>query len=88
MIKHNLDGSLKKPNKKTPIAKSNATRETLGNYVLFLVNTGVRHGTEALGLQWRKIEWYERDGERYLAVNVDGKTNKRRRLSRHRMLYS
>lgn len=34
------------------------------NYVLFLANTGVRHGTEALGLCWRNIEWYERDGER------------------------
>ena len=45
--------------------------------MLFLANTGVRHGTEALGLCWCNIEWYERDGERYLAVNVDGKTNKR-----------
>ena len=52
------------------------------NYVLFLANTGVRHGTEALGLTWRNIEWYERDGERYLAVNVDGKTNKRTAIAR------
>jgi integrase len=50
--------------------------------VLFLANTGVRHGTEALGLRWRNIEWYERDGERYLAVNVDGKTNKRTAIAR------
>jgi hypothetical protein len=28
------------------------------------------------------IEWYERDGERYLAVNVDGKTNKRTAIAR------
>ena len=58
--------------KQTPNEKSAATRETLRNYVLFLANTGVRHGTEALGLEWRNIEWYERDGERYLAVSVDG----------------
>ena len=50
--------------------------------MLFLANTGVRHGTEALGLRWRNIEWYERDGERYLAVNVDGKTNKRTAIAR------
>ena len=37
--------------KQTPNEKSAATRETLRNYVLFLANTGVRHGTEALGLQ-------------------------------------
>jgi integrase len=66
----------------TPNEKSAATRETLRNYVLFLANTGVRHGTEALGLRWRNIEWYERDGERYLAVNIDGKTNKRTAIAR------
>ncbi|MDA8770434.1 site-specific integrase [Planktomarina temperata] len=68
--------------KQTSNEKSAATRETLRNYVLFLANTGVRHGTEALGLRWRNIEWYERDGERYLAVNVDGKTNKRTAIAR------
>jgi len=68
--------------KQTTNEKSAATRETLRNYVLFLANTGVRHGTEALGLRWRNIEWYERDGERYLAINVDGKTNKRTAIAR------
>jgi integrase len=68
--------------KQTPNQKSAATRETLRNYVLFLANTGVRHGTEALGLKWRNIEWYLRDGERYLAVSVDGKTNKRTAIAR------
>ena len=50
--------------------------------MLFLANTGVRHGTEALGLRWRNIEWYLREGERYLAINVDGKTNKRTAIAR------
>jgi integrase len=72
--------------KQTPNEKSAATRETLRNYVLFLANTGVRHGTEALGLKWRNIEWYERDGERYLAINVDGKTNKRTAIARDRVV--
>jgi integrase len=66
----------------TPNEKSAATRETLRNYVLFLANTGIRHGTEALGLRWRNIEWYLRDGEGYLAINVDGKTNKRTAIAR------
>ncbi len=69
--------ALRSFHKQTPNEKSAATRETLRNYVLFLANTGIRHGTEALGLTWRNIEWYLRDGERYLAVSVDGKTNKR-----------
>jgi len=68
--------------KKTKNKKAAATREVLRNYVLFLANTGVRHGTEALGLRWRNIEWQENDGERYLVVNVDGKTQKRSAVAR------
>ena len=60
--------------------------EALGNYVLFLANTGVRRDTEALGLKWRNIEWYKREGERYLAINVDGKTNKRTAIARDRVV--
>ena len=54
--------------------------------MLFLANPGVRHVTEALGLTWRNIEWYLRDGERYLAVSVDGKTNKRTAIARDRVV--
>lgn len=68
--------------KKTRNAKAAATREVLRNYVLFLANTGVRHGTEALGLRWRNIEWQDSGGERYLVVNVDGKTKKRSAVAR------
>lgn len=74
--------TLRNYHKQTTNEKSAATRETLRNYVLFLANTGVRHGTEALGLCWRNIEWYKRDGERYLSINVDGKTNKRTAIAR------
>ena len=78
--------ALRSFHKQTPNEKSAATRETLRNYMLFLANTGVRHGTEALGLSWRNIEWYQRDGERYLAVSVDGKTNKRTAIARDRVV--
>ena len=78
--------ALRSFHKQTPNEKSAATRETLRNYVLFLANTGIRHGTEALGLTWRNIEWYLRDGERYLAVSVDGKTNKRTAIARDRVV--
>ena len=78
--------ALRSFHKQTPNEKSAATRETLQNYVLFLANTGIRHGTEALGLTWRNIEWYLRDGERYLAINVDGKTNKRTAIARDRVV--
>ncbi|WP_171134964.1 tyrosine-type recombinase/integrase [Ruegeria sp. HKCCD7221] len=68
--------------KKTKNKKAAATREVLRNYILFLANTGVRHGTEALGLRWRNIEWQARGDDRYLVVNVDGKTRKRAAVAR------
>ena len=68
--------------KKTTSAKAAATREVLHNYVLFLANTGVRHGTEALGLRWKNVEWQRNLNENYLVVNVDGKTNKRTAVAR------
>ncbi|NDW53605.1 tyrosine-type recombinase/integrase [Aliiroseovarius sp. PrR006] len=67
---------------KTDNKKAAATREVLRNYVLFLANTGIRQGKEALGLRWRNIEWQENDGEKYLVVNVDGKTRKRSAVAR------
>jgi len=70
---------------RTTNTKARATREVLRNYVLFLANTGVRHGTEALGLRWRNIEWHEQDGKRFLVVNVDGKTRKRAAVARDRV---
>lgn len=77
--------ALRSWHKKTTNAKAAATRETLRNYVLFLANTGIRHGTEALGLEWRNIEWYEKDDERYLAISVNGKTKERTTIARDRV---
>ncbi|MEM6371902.1 MAG: phage integrase SAM-like domain-containing protein [Pseudomonadota bacterium] len=37
--------------------KAEYTREVLRNYVLVLANTGIRTGTEALGLRWRHVDW-------------------------------
>lgn len=77
--------ALRTYDKETDNPKAAATRETLRNYVLFLANTGVRHGTEALGLRWRNIIWHERDGDRYVAVSVKGKTKTRTLIARDRV---
>jgi integrase len=77
--------ALRKWHTKTDNKKAAATRETLRNYVLFLANTGIRHGTEALGLEWRNIEWYEKENERYLAISVNGKTKERTTIARDRV---
>lgn len=77
--------ALRSYHKSTTNLKAAATRETLRNYVLFLANTGVRHGTEALGLRWCNIEWHGKGEDRYLAINVDGKTKKRTAIARDRV---
>ena len=58
------------------------TREVLRNYILILANTGVRHGTEALGLKWKNISWFEKDGDRFLSIYVSGKTGGRELIAR------
>ena len=74
--------ALRNWHKNTQNEKAAATREVLRNYFLVLGNTGVRHGTEALGLRWNNIEWHQANGERYLVLNVDGKTSKRSAVAR------
>ncbi|NOR60877.1 MAG: site-specific integrase, partial [Rhodobacteraceae bacterium] len=68
--------------KKTTNKKTAETRKVLRNYILFLTNTGVRHGTEALGLKWKNLSWFEQDGERYLNIYVSGKTGGRELIAR------
>ncbi len=65
------------------MAKTQHMRELLRDYVLVLANTGMRHGTEALNLKWRDVEWIAKDGQRYLQFTVNGKTGKRTLIARH-----
>ncbi len=63
-----------------------ALRLLLRDYVLILVNTGIRAGTEAMDLKWRNIAFFEKDGKQYLSLNVIGKTKKYREVTvRHRV---
>jgi hypothetical protein len=49
-------------------------REVLPEYVTFLSNTAIRHGTEAIGIMWSPIRYFKGlDKEVYLVVAVDGK---------------
>jgi len=70
--------------KETTSKKAAETRMVLRNYVLFLANTGVRHGTEALGLKWKHVSWIEQNGKTYLSIYVSGKTGGRDLIARDR----
>ena len=63
--------------------KSKMMRELLRDYILVLANTGIRHGTEALGLKWRHIDWHVRGEQRFLRLSVDGKVGERSAIARH-----
>ena len=64
-------------------AKTREMRELLRDYVLILVNTGMRHGTETKDLKWRDIEWITKDKEQYLQITVTGKIGKRQLIANH-----
>ena len=59
-------------------------RPLLRDYVEMLLLTGMRHGTEAMGICWRHLEWHTKDGVRYLRIWVDGKTGGRWLIAKHR----
>ena len=52
-------------------------RYLMWDYVLILANTGMRHGTEALNLNWKHITLFEQNDLQYLEMSVSGKTGRR-----------
>jgi len=61
-------------------------RPVVRDYVEILLYSGIRHGTEAMGLCWHHIEWYKKDGHRYLRIWVDGKTGGRWLIAKHQAI--
>ena len=57
-------------------------REIIRDYAYFVSNTGVRPGTETVGLKWKHIHFETVDGIEYILVNVNGKTGPRELTAR------
>lgn len=55
-------------------------------YIEFLVNTGIRHGTESLPLRWKHLQWHYIGEKRYLRIWVSGKTGPRYLIAKHEVL--
>jgi integrase len=66
------------------LAVEREMRPLLRDYVEMLLYTGMRHGTEALGICWKHIEWHADKGVRYLRIWVDGKTGGRWLIAKHK----
>ncbi len=59
-------------------------RPLLRDYIEMLLLTGMRHGTEAMGICWRHLEWHTDKSVKYLRIWVDGKTGGRWLIAKHR----
>lgn len=59
-------------------------RPLLRDYVEMLLYTGMRHGTEAMGIRWKDLEWHTDKGVRYLRIWVNGKTGGRWLIAKHK----
>ncbi|MBT8539111.1 tyrosine-type recombinase/integrase [Polynucleobacter paneuropaeus] len=55
-------------------------------YVEFLLYTGIRHGTEAIPLRWRHIQWHWIGDRRYLRIWVSGKTGPRYLIAKNAVI--
>ena len=65
------------------LAIERITKSLVGDYVEVLLYTGMRHGTEALGIRWQHVSWHTDKGVRYLRIWVDGKTGGRWLIAKH-----
>lgn len=63
--------------KKSRAGQTKVVRKLLFNYVMILVSTGIRAGTEAMNLKWKHVRYFMVEGERFLSFNVSGKTKHR-----------
>lgn len=68
------------------LAVEREIRPLTRDYVELLLLTGIRHGTEAMNIRWRDIEWHTQNGTRYLRIWVDGKTGGRWLIAKHRAI--
>ena len=73
-----VEGS-SKANKSTELEM----RHLLCDYIEMLLLTGMRHGTEALGVRWKDVCWHTQEGKRYLRIWVNGKTGGRWLIAKH-----
>jgi len=73
-------------NSKANKSTESEMRHLLRDYIEMLLLTGMRHGTEALGVRWKDVCWHTQGGKRYLRIWVNGKTGGRWLIAKHAAL--
>lgn len=64
------------------MGRTRAMRELMRDYVLILINTGMRHGTETANLRWKQIRLERQKNSETLLFYVNGKTGGREIVAR------
>jgi integrase len=71
---------------KSYTTRTRQMRILCGVYIEFLVNTGIRHGTEALPLRWKHLQWHWIGEKKYLRIWVSGKTGPRYLIAKNEVI--
>ena len=66
--------------------RSRQIRHLLSVYIEVLVNTGIRHSTEAMPIRWRHLQWHWIGEKKYLRIWVSGKTGPRYLIAKHKVV--
>jgi integrase len=66
--------------------RSKEIRHLLSVYIEVLVNTGIRHSTEAMPIRWRHLQWHWIGEKKYLRIWVSGKTGPRYLIAKHKVV--
>lgn len=72
--------------KSSRVGKTKDMRELLYDYMLIMLNTGMRHGTEAQHLCWKHVRIETINKQSQTLMYVDGKTGGREIVARHNTL--
>lgn len=72
--------------KSSRAGKTREMRELLYDYMLIMLNTGMRHGTEAQHLCWKHVRIETINKQSQTLMYVDGKTGGREIVARHNTL--
>lgn len=66
--------------------RNGQTRYLLSVYMELLISTGIRHGTEALPIRWKHLQWHWIGDKKYLRIWVSGKTGPRYLIAKTKLL--
>ena len=66
--------------------RSKQIRHLLSVYIEILVNTGIRHSTEAMPIRWRHLQWHWIGEKKYLRIWVSGKTGPRYLIAKYKVV--